>query len=63
MTPYQQWQVDSEAATRFYRAIIAIEDGWKAAKWAWFNYRLRRRNLWIKELPPIVHNGTVWGEA
>lgn len=63
MNEADQWDLDSEAMRRFYRALVAFEDDWRRVKLTRFRYvqwKLRRQ---FREPPPVCHNRTVWGES
>lgn len=70
MSNYQEWQINSEAASRFWSAYITVEDAviycWRWLRWfplSWQYARLKKKHdAWIQEYPPITHNGFVWGE-
>ena len=61
MNELDRWMIDSEAAHRFYVAIIDIEDSYKYWRRVfyclWNGYPLKQRKY--KTWPPI-HCGYVW---
>jgi hypothetical protein len=63
MTEHDLWMIDSEAAGRFYRAVIALEDIVMWIRQTRFRYIHWKKRRWFKELPPLVHAGVVWGES
>jgi len=62
MTFTQQWEMESEALARFYRAVLEAESLWM--KLYHFGSVLRRgRRDWLLSRmgrPPLTHNRIVW---
>ncbi len=60
MDELNKWMIDSEAASRFYQAVIELEDVWRWVKQTRFRYIKWKKKRWFKELPPICHAGYVY---
>lgn len=59
-TELDKWLFTSEAAGRFYKAIVEIEYIWKWIKLTRFRYIQWRKKLWFKEFPPLSHAGVIF---
>lgn len=62
MTPYENWSIDSQAAARFWRSVIAFEDFCRQVRFLRFRFTRWRLNRQYRFLPPICHRSQVFGE-
>jgi hypothetical protein len=56
MDEFDGWLMQSEAASRFYRSVVDLEDKWKWLKLTRFRYIQWKIGRLFEELPPICHN-------
>lgn len=62
MSAFEKWEIESEAAARFWAAVITLEEAWRYILQWRFRKIQKRIQAQYKELPPVVHAGHVWGE-
>lgn len=57
MRQYQYWEMNSEAATRFWAAYASLGRLYKWLLVVHIRFACWRHNRWFTEHPPLVHRG------